>query len=160
MGGVMLGAGRGFARRSGWRGAFVYAACLAVSGTLQEEASAASWTLERGSAQVITTFTYDIATAAFGNDGGLVPVPKFEKMNVGIHAEYGVLDNLTLRLLPSYEFVDTGFSGERNREQGLNSTGAGARYRLWSGSRQVISVESTYYTKGALRTNETTVLSR
>ena len=124
------------------------------------DARAAAWTKPKGDAEIITTVTYDVAVQAFDDEAALVPIPKFEKSSVCMHAEYGVVDWLTVRLLPCYEIVGTGFSGERNREQGINDAGAGARLRLLSGKAGVVSVEATYYTKGEIRTTETTVLSR
>ena len=116
--------------------------------------------MEKGAGQAITTVTYDIADRFFNEQAPLVVSPKFQKGSINIYAEYGLTDWMTVRLLPSYELVQTGFSGERNKEKGFNSTGAGARFKLWSGRTQIVSVEATYFSRGEIRTTETNVVSR
>lgn len=143
-----------------FRGANTSLFILLITTCLEQDAKASAWVMEKGASQVITMVTYDVADRIFNEQAILVVSPKFQKSSINIYAEYGLTDRITLRLLPGYEMVQTGFSGELNKEKGFNRTGAGARIKLWSGRTQVVSVEATYFSRGEIRTTETNVLSR
>lgn len=137
----------------------VLAAGFLLSGVMSPVYGAA-WTQEKGKTQVITSYTYDTASAQFNDNGSLTPVGQFEKTNIDVYAQYGLKDGLTLILSPGYEYITSDLSGVPQTQQGLNHTGIGGRLRIWEKGRHIISVEGTYYLPGEITTTDTTVLSR
>ena len=61
-----------------------------------EAAWASAWLLPPGDGQIITYAGFSDSTRAFDGHGNLIPVPDYQKFELGTYVEYGVTDWLTL----------------------------------------------------------------
>lgn len=122
-------------------------------------ASAAAWTLEDGAWQIITTASASRAVQEYDNSGDVQPRDAFRKYALRTYIEYGLTEWLTLSAEPSFERLEFGQGDAKETEQGLNSTGLAARFRIAQLGRHVLALQPTVYLPGQLKTSKTTVQS-
>ncbi len=117
---------------------------LALAGTATV-ADAGAWTQPKGMAQVIAKAELMRATEGFNPDGALVRLPaRREDRAVGVFAEYGLTDRLTLQIKGDWQsgedaFVD--YAGRGPLELGLT-------WQVWRDDRSAISVYAGYAQAG------------
>lgn len=117
---------------------------LALAGTATV-AGASAWTQPKGKAQVIAKAELMRATQGFDPDGALASLPaRREDRAVGVFAQYGLTDQLTLQLKGDWQsgedaFVD--YSGRGPIEVGL-------AWQAWRDDRGAVSLYAGYARAG------------
>lgn len=122
-------------------------AALILPGT----ALASAWTQEAGKGQVIVTGVYSNSTKGYDGNGDTIDISDYEKLEAYALIEYGVTDDLTLMVNPSFRHV--GIEGPGADTSGLGYTELGARYRVAHGDGWVASVQGTARIPGKKRTD-------
>ncbi len=92
-------------------------------------AHAGAWAQGEGQGLVIVATTFDTSGQAFDAKGRLSPVSYYRKFELGLYAEYGLTDNVTLVARPSFENVTTG-GPPPGAYRGIEAMEAGARVQL------------------------------
>jgi hypothetical protein len=69
-----------------------FAAAAWLPGAAFEAAWASAWLLPPGDGQIITYSAFSDSTRAFDGHGNLIPVPDYQKFELGTYVEYGVTD--------------------------------------------------------------------
>jgi hypothetical protein len=122
------------------------AGAAALSATAAEAGSA--WTRKKGKAQVIAKLEHMRATRGYDPDGRLAPLPAERTETVlGVFAEYGVTDRLTLQFKGDLQrgedyFVD--YEGRGPAEIGLT-------WQVWRGDAGAVSLYGGYANAGDAR---------
>lgn len=102
----------------------------------------------QGEGRVIVTAIYSDSDRAFNANGRSVPILGYEKVELYAAGEYGLTDDLTLLLTPSYRSVSV--AGDVDT-RGLNFVEAGARYRIGEAGGTTFSLQGTVRVPGATR---------
>jgi len=89
-----------------------FAAVAWLPGVGFEAAWASAWLLPPGDGQIITYSAFSDSTRAFDGHGNLIPVPDYQKFELGTYVEYGVTDWLTVSAAPAYDRVQTPVPGQ------------------------------------------------
>lgn len=103
------------------------------------------WPQKRGEGQVIVSGLVSSAGAGFDDDGALVDIDYFQKIEMSALLEYGASDRVTLLLKPVVQRYELG-SAVRGEDFDLGATQLGVQYYLgspWRGgvvSGQVLGV--------------------
>jgi hypothetical protein len=108
---------------------------------------AAAWTLPQGTGQVLATVTASTSTSAFNDSGGLVSVPRYDKLDADALLEYGVTDQLTLMLQSGLQHIDIASPVDASRT-GLDYTDFGARYQFFQTDGWVVSGQALLQVPG------------
>lgn len=111
-------------------------------------AHASAWTQPQGTGQIIVTGIHSESSRGYDRDGNVIDIPDYTKSEVYALIEYGVTDDLTLILTPSFSHV--GVEGAEN-STGLGYTELGARYRLGTSGGWVFSAQATVRIPGKKR---------
>ena len=84
--------------------AFAIALCLIVdaeNGRLR----AGAWLMPPGEGQIIASTAFSGSARAFDANGRLIPVPSYDKFELGAYLEYGLTDWLTVIAAPAYDSI-------------------------------------------------------
>lgn len=111
-------------------------------------ASAAGWTMPAGEGRIITNGFFSNSDKAFDDRGKAVDIPDYRKTEVYALAEYGITDDLTLIVTPSFRDVSVRRGSDSS---GLGYTDIGARYRLTGSPTSVLSVQAVARIPGKRR---------
>ena len=111
-------------------------------------ALAGAWTQPQGAGQVIVTGIYSHSGKGYDGGGHVADIADRTKAEAYFLAEYGVSDDLTLMITPSFSHVSV--------QGGDDSTGAGytelgGRYRLGGSGTSVFSVQGSLRIPGTKR---------
>jgi len=74
-----------------------FAATCGFPGVGSETAWGSAWLLPPGDGQIITYSDFSDSTRAFDSHGNLIPVPSYQKFELGTYLEYGLTDWLSVR---------------------------------------------------------------
>jgi hypothetical protein len=110
--------------------------------------AAQAFTQREGEGRVISSVIYSRSTRGFDDDARVRDIPDYDKLEVYLLGEYGVTDDLTLLATPS--FRDVQVRGEDD-STGLGFTDLGARYRVASGDRFAVSLQTLVRIPGQTR---------
>lgn len=116
---------------------------------LPAPAWASAWTQPQGQGQIIVTGVYSNSTRGYDSDGNTIDIGDYEKVEAYVLAEYGLTDELTLIVNPSFRHV--GIEGPGGNTTGLGYTEIGARYRIAEGNGWVVSLQGTARIPGTKR---------
>jgi protein XagA len=116
--------------------ALAFGLCAFAAGS----ALAGAWTQKKGEGQIIAGATLTRSTHGFDDDGGVVQIPRYDKLEANLLVEYGVTDWLTTILQPQLLGVDIDDPVDANT-LGPGYTDLGARARLWSDETSVFSAQ-------------------
>lgn len=114
---------------------------LLGSVTIAMPAHASGWTEDAGKGRIIITGIFSHSGKTYDNDGKPVSGPDYDKSEIYVQAEYGLTDDLTLILTPSFRRVVIEGPGEDS--SGLGYTEMGARYKVAGGGNFVVSAQAT-----------------
>lgn len=115
---------------------------LILLAAAQGDACAGAWTKLKGEGEVFVTGLYSEASEAFDANGVASDISVFRKVEIGVHAEYGVTDWLTA--IGRTEFKTTASGAPISIDEArFGLTGVGARIRLWEDGGTVVSAEAT-----------------
>ncbi len=121
------------------------AAIAFIAGAAIPSAYADAFVQEKGAGRAIVTAVLTNSPKGFDGDGNVVDIDNYNQDQVFVNAEYGVTDDLTLILAPSYRHISV-----ENAENttGLGYTEVGARYRLAKGSNWTVSAQGLLRIRG------------
>ncbi len=120
-----------------------------VSFSVPAQALAGAWTLPQGSGQVIATGIYSDSDEGFDDRATSVDINDYRKAEVYVLAEYGVTDDLTLMVTPS--FSHTSVQGNGDDTTGPGYTELGARYRFAKTRHGAFSFQTSLRVPGKRR---------
>jgi hypothetical protein len=108
---------------------------------------AGAWLMPPGDGQIIASTAFSGSTRAFDAQGRLIPVPSYDKFELGAYVEYGLMDWLTLIASPAYDRIKqpppaVSYAGPGESE-------IGARIGLYRSEAWVVSMEAGLRTPGA-----------
>jgi hypothetical protein len=124
------------------RGALV----SALAGLLSASASAGAWLLPTGQGQIIAGPAFSGTNRAFDSRGRLVPVPDYEKFELGTYIEYGLTDRLTLVAAPAYDRIRA--PPPARSFKGLGESEYAGRFVLFRDATTIVSVQAGVRTPG------------
>ena len=124
-----------------------FAAAAWLPGAGFEAAWASAWLLPPGDGQIITYSAFSDSTRAFDGHGNLIPVPDYQKFELGTYVEYGVTDWLTVSAAPAYDRVQTPVPGQSYT--GVGESEVAARVGLYHTDSAVLSVQAGLRSPGA-----------
>jgi hypothetical protein len=101
-------------------------------------AHAQAFTQEKGHGRVITSLLWSNSDKGFDDDGHVIDIADYRKTEVYALAEYGVTDDLTLLVTPSFRDVSVKGGSDST---GLGYTDVGARFAVARGSAFVLSAQ-------------------
>lgn len=104
----------------------------------------------KGQGRVIISAIHTESSRGFDNSGNVSDIPDYEQNQVYVQAQYGLTDDLTVLLTPSYRNVDVKGGDSTS---GLGYTDIGARYRLAYGDNWVVSAQGLVRIPGKKRTD-------
>lgn len=110
-------------------------------------ASAGAWLMPPGQGQIIAGAAFSGSSRAFDSHGHLIPVPSYDKFELGAYIEYGVLDWLTLVASPAYDRIRQ--PSPALSYNGAGESGIGGRFGLYRSDGLVVSLQAVLLTPGA-----------
>ncbi|QPQ55420.1 hypothetical protein IC614_02070 [Allosphingosinicella flava] len=102
---------------------------LLASVALPSGAWAQGFVMERGEGRVIVTGIYSHSSKQFDDDGDVIDIMDYRQAQIYLNGEYGLTDDLTLLLTPSFRDISIDDRPERD-ETGFQFVDIGARYRV------------------------------
>lgn len=108
--------------------------------------SAGAWLMPPGSGQIIASAAFSGSTRAFDAQGRLIPVPSYEKFELGGYLEYGVADWLTVLAAPAYDKIRQ--PPPAQSYDGLGESAIGAKIGLYRAEAAVLSLQASLRTPG------------
>ncbi|MDT0576105.1 hypothetical protein RM533_07880 [Croceicoccus sp. F390] len=127
-------------------GKLAIAVVLALAGTASAHAD--PFLRAKGEGRIIASGVFTDSARGFDDDGNVSDNADYDQDQVYVLAEYGVSDDLTVILSPSYRSV----SIENDDDiDGLGYTEVGARYRLAHGQDWLVSTQALLRIPGAGR---------
>lgn len=114
------------------------AGLLTCAGT--EAAFGGAWLLPQGEGQVIVATFFSNSTRAFDAQGHLIPVPSYQKFELGTYIEYGLTNWLTLVASPSYDRIKNPPPGQSYN--GVGESEVAARVGLYRSDASVVSFQA------------------
>lgn len=126
-------------------------AAILASALSASPAAASAWTQEKGEGQVILTGLYSNSTRGYDANGNSFDIADYKKAEAYLLVEYGLTDDLTLMVNPSFRHV--GIEGAGDDTTGLGYTELGARYRVAQSGNWVASVQGSVRIPGEKRTD-------
>lgn len=112
------------------------------------QAQASAWPQKQGEGQVILTGVHSHSDKGFDAAGDTVEINDYDKDEAFLLVEYGLTDDLTVLVTPSFSHVKVE-NGDKSTGPGY--TELGARYRLGSGESTVFSVQGSFRIPGKKR---------
>lgn len=125
------------------------AAAALASALTTTPAFASAWTQEQGHGQAILTGFHSNSDKGYDSNGDSFDIADYRKTEAYLLLEYGVTDDLTLMLTPSFRHV--GIEGSGDDTTGLGYTEFGARYGLVQDGPFVASVQGSIRIPGKKR---------
>lgn len=113
----------------------------------QGRVCAGAWLMPPGEGQIIASTAFSDSTRAFDAKGHLIPVPSYEKFELGAYVEYGVTDWLTLVASPAYDRIRQ--PPPAASYEGPGESEIGARIGLYRSEAWVLSFQAGLRTPGA-----------
>lgn len=111
---------------------------------LSAPALASAWTQDEGKGLIIVTGVLSDSPKGFDADGRTIDIPDYERTEVFVFAEYGVTDDLTVIVAPSFRDVSVDSGGNvADEASGLGFTELGARYRVAEGNGWTAAVQAS-----------------
>ncbi len=123
-------------------------ALLAVAGGTASRADAQAFVQEKGHGRVISSLLWSNSDKGFDDNGRVVDIADYRTTEVYLLGEYGVTEDLTALLIPS--FRDVSVRGGRD-STGLGYTDVGARYRVAGAPNFVVSLQGLVRIPGQQR---------
>jgi len=111
---------------------------VAILSLLQNAAFAGAWTQPKDRGQAIASVTVTKSPSGFDDDGDVVSIPRYDKLEANLLFEYGVSDWLTAMFQPQLYSVQIAEPTDADTF-GLGYTEFGGRARLWSDKTSVVS---------------------
>ncbi|MEJ5976709.1 hypothetical protein WG901_08690 [Novosphingobium sp. PS1R-30] len=125
--------------------ALIVACCIAPG-----VAHAQAFTQPAGQGRVITSVIHTKSDKIFDDNGAATDVPDISKTEIYLQGEYGVTDDLTVLLTPSFRFISVeGGADSAN----LGYTDIGARYRVLNDDNVVLSLQGKVRIPGQTQRN-------
>lgn len=121
---------------------------IAMMVLMPQSAIAGAWTLNEGTAQVISESVISDASKSYDGSGAATEAVAFRKAFTSIYAEYGWKDWLTLVAVPEYADAVSAASNRPTQHAKDFAFSGGARVRLLD-DVGVVSVEATARSAGA-----------
>ncbi|ACK49651.1 conserved hypothetical protein [Methylocella silvestris BL2] len=121
-------------------------ACVFLLATLRM-AVAGAWLMPPGAGQIIAGTAFSGSTRAFDAQGRLVPVPSYQKFELGAYIEYGLTDWATLVATPSHDRISQ--PAPAISYSGIGQSGLGARFGLYRSDELVFSAQALLASPGA-----------
>ncbi len=116
-------------------------------GTSVSVARGGAWLMAPGTGQVIAYAAFSNSTRAFDAQGHLIPVPAYQKFELGTYIEYGLTDWLTLVASPSYDRIKNPPPGASY--EGIGESEIAARIGLYRSETSVLSLQIGWRSPGA-----------
>lgn len=104
-------------------------ALLLASLAIPSGAAAQGFVMEQGEGRVIATGLYSVSDKQFDNDGDVIDINDYRQAQIYLNGEYGLTDDLTLLVTPSFRDISIDNEPERD-ETGFQFLDLGARYRV------------------------------
>lgn len=104
-------------------------------------ACANGWPQPRGEGRVISSLIYSESPRGFDGRGNVVDIDEYRQFQLYLNGEYGLTDDLTLLLTPSFRSIEVENQPERDAT-GLQFLDVGARYRVAGRGNTVVSVQA------------------
>lgn len=120
----------------------LFSACAATT------AHAGAWTQPEGTGQIIATGIYSHSGKGYDREGHVIDIADYTKAEIYLLTEYGVTDDLTLMVTPSFSHVDIDGG---NASTGAGYTELGGRYRLVQEGNAVFSLQGSFRIPGKKR---------
>lgn len=117
-----------------------------LAAAMPRPAVAGAWLMPRGKGQLIAGAAFSGTTRAFDARGRLVPVPYYQKFELGTYIEYGIAERVTLVAAPSYDRIRA--PPPAQSFQGLGESEFAARFGLFRDERTVVSLQTGVRTPG------------
>lgn len=114
------------------------AVAILLSTAIPASAAAQAFTPPEGQGRVIATVVYTHSDKGFDDDSNSFDIADYEKTEIYLSGEYGVTDDLTVLVTPS--FRDVSIDGGDD-DSGFGFLDLGARYRLIDGGNYVVSIQ-------------------
>lgn len=108
---------------------------------------AGAWLMPPGEGQIITSTAFSTSTRAFDRHGQLIPVPSYQKFELGTYVEYGVTEWLTVTAAPAYDRVRA--PPPAANYNGIGESEAGAKIGLYRSDAGAVSVQAAIRSPGA-----------
>ncbi|PNG25968.1 hypothetical protein [Methylocella silvestris] len=108
---------------------------------------AGAWLMPPGAGQIIAGTAFSGSARAFDAQGRLVPVPSYQKFELGAYVEYGLTDWATLVATPSYDRISQ--PAPAVPYSGIGQSGLGARFGLYHTDALVFSAQGLLASPGA-----------
>lgn len=121
---------------------------LALSILGADALHAQAFTQPRGEGRLIASAIYSHSDRAFDARGDSFDIADYDKFELYAAMEYGLTDDLTLLLTPSFRSVSVEGGVDTS---GLNFVEAGARYRVGQSGNAVFALQGTVRVPGATR---------
>ncbi|MGE4429442.1 MAG: hypothetical protein AB7E05_01735 [Sphingobium sp.] len=102
----------------------------------------------QGEGRIIVSAIHTESSRSFDRNGNLSPIPDYDQNQIYVQAQYGLTDDLTILLTPSFRDVEVAAG---NSTSGLGYTDVGARYRLAHGDDWVVSAQGLVRIPGKKR---------
>jgi hypothetical protein len=125
---------------------------LAVT-AMPDTAAAGAWLQPAGHWQLIMSGTFTASPSGFDQSGEAVDIADYEKFEFSPYFEYGVTDDITAIAQPQLRSVSIAKPIEASHT-GLGYTDLGARLRLWSDDRSVLSAQTLVRIPGVSDEND------
>ena len=97
--------------------------------------------------QIIAGAAFSGSNRAFDAQGRIIPVPSYDKFELGAYIEYGVTDWLTLIASPAYDRIRQPEPGASY--DGLGQSGVGGRFKVYQSDAVVASLQTVLLSPGA-----------
>jgi hypothetical protein len=122
---------------------------LASSGLAPQVAHAGAWPQDEGHGQIITQFTfYQAQTQGFDAQGRAVGKGQYRQLELAPYAEYGLTSRWTIGAQPRLQAVFNNSGSSTTSASGLAELNVFARYTVWRGDFDVVSLQGTVGTPG------------
>ncbi|WP_139223542.1 hypothetical protein [Methylocapsa palsarum] len=123
-------------------------ACLFVAACLwPRQTIAGAWLTPPGEGQIIASTAFSSSTRAFNKSGRLIPVPSYQKFELGSYIEYGVTDWLSVAASPSYDRIRA--APPAVNYDGIGESEAAAKIGLYHSDAGAVSVQAAIRSPGA-----------
>jgi protein XagA len=122
------------------------AACWVLAAGPQVHAQ--GFTQAKGDARVITSVIWSSSDRAFDDRGHTRDIHNYDRLEVYLLGEYGLTDDVTFLLTPSYRAVEV---EDEPDSHGLGYTDVGARYKLLDNGGLKLSVQGLVRVPGQKR---------
>ncbi len=124
-----------------------------VAGALPQIACAGAWLMAEGKGQLIGGPIFSGTTRAFDARGRVIPVPYYNKFELGTFIEYGLSKRLTVVAAPSYDRVKA--ADPSQTYNGLGESLFGGKFGIYRDDSTIVAVQAGVLTPGPSIANST-----